>query len=126
MQTQWRSVAIDQQMPLGARFGTIGRIWSGGCAAQGRRQQFGIGRLPAPIDTADLIVNAQQSCENGSEDAANMIYHFALYDFDEAHKVWNSLTPEKRRSTHPEKAAADYEVAGTLLSPTPAPPTEHV
>src|SRR6266545_3908943 len=70
MQAQWRSIAVDQQMPFGTRFGTIGRIWSGGCAAQGRRQEFGIGRLPAPIDTADLIINAQQSCENGSEDAS--------------------------------------------------------
>src|SRR5215211_9931 len=70
MQTEWRTIAIDQHMPFGAGFGTIGRIWSGGCAAQGRGQQFGIGRLPAPIDTADLVVQAQQSCENGSEDAS--------------------------------------------------------
>src|SRR5215211_6916982 len=70
MQTEWRTIAIDQHMPFGAGFGTIGRIWSGGCAAQGRGQQFGIGSLPAPIDTADLIVQAQQSCENGSEDAS--------------------------------------------------------
>src|SRR5919198_1565925 len=57
-------------MPFSARFGTIGRIGAGGCAAQGRRQKFGVGRLPAPIDTVELIVEAQQSCQNGSEDAS--------------------------------------------------------
>src|SRR6266487_926815 len=67
MQAQWCAMPIDQQMPFGATFGPIGWIGAGCCATKRCRQQFGISRLPSPLDAADLIIESQQPTEYGDE-----------------------------------------------------------
>ncbi|HYG73653.1 MAG TPA: hypothetical protein VEK08_01370 [Planctomycetota bacterium] len=73
---------------------------------------------PAALAAADKIAACPTDCinfypryENATEDAGNLVYHFANYSFDEAQTRWNLLTPDKRRTTHPGKPEADYEGA---------------
>lgn len=51
---------IDQQMDFRACAGAIGRVLAGGLTAQRGRATAAINRLPAPLDVARPIVEAQQ------------------------------------------------------------------
>lgn len=53
-------------------------------------------------------INFYPRFENGSSDPGNLLYHFAVYSFDEARTQWNAQPPDKRRSTHPGKPEAEY------------------
>jgi formate hydrogenlyase subunit 6/NADH:ubiquinone oxidoreductase subunit I len=63
-------------------------------------------------------INFYPRYENGTEDARNLMYHFAGYDFDEARKMWNAAAPNMRRTTHPGKPESDYQ-NGSKSPPDP-------
>ena len=54
-------------------------------------------------------INFYPRFENGTQDPGNLMYHFAVYGFDAAREQWIASAPNAKRSTHPEKAAADYD-----------------
>ncbi len=64
-------------------------------------------------------INFYPRFENGTEDADNLMYHFAVFDFDEAKAQWNAASPNARRSTHPGKPEADYENKPPQTKPNP-------
>ena len=66
-------------------------------------------------------INFYPRFENGSEDAADMLYHFASYSFDEAASRWHALQADKRRSTHPGMPESEYGKPEIPAVPAPAP-----
>lgn len=54
-------------------------------------------------------INFYPRYENGSENPDSLMYHFAVYNFEQAKEQWNAAPPNARRSTHPGKPEADYE-----------------
>ena len=61
---------IREDVPLGAGFGAIRRVWPGVVAALGRLDDDAVERRPIPGDAAHLIVEPQHGAHDPLEDPA--------------------------------------------------------